>query len=181
MLESRVNERTAKLMETTHSLTREKEQTEKLLIRLERESRSDALTGIANRRYLDEFLPVEMERAKRYGHPLTIAMLDIDHFKLVNDTLGHAMGDRVLCTIAKMLTTELRSIDRAARYGGEEFIIVFPETTNSDGIATCEKLRTLITLYPWVPQTGVCWLWLPRSAGRVCPSDRGSHNQHTPV
>jgi diguanylate cyclase (GGDEF)-like protein len=149
MLESRVNERTAKLMETTHSLTREKEQTEKLLTRLERENRSDALTGIANRRYLDEFLPVEMERAKRYNRPLTIAMLDIDHFKLVNDTLGHAMGDRVLCTLAKILTTELRSTDRAIRLGGEEFVIAFPETTNSDGITTCEKLRTLIALYPW--------------------------------
>jgi diguanylate cyclase (GGDEF)-like protein len=149
MLEVRVGKRTAELMKTTFSLTQVKEQTETLLAQLERESRSDALTGIANRRYLDEFLPIEMERAKRYSHPLTIAMLDIDNFKLVNDTLGHAMGDRVLCTIAKMLTTELRSTDRAIRYGGEEFIIVFPETTNSDGLAACEKLRTLIALYPW--------------------------------
>ena len=149
MLEVRVDKRTAELMKTTFSLTQAKEQTETLLAQLERESRSDALTGIANRRYLDEFLPVEMERAKRYNRPLTIAMLDIDRFKRVNDTLGHAMGDQVLCTIAKILTTELRSTDRAVRLGGEEFIIVFPETTNSDGIATCEKLRTLIALYPW--------------------------------
>ncbi|MGA7966232.1 MAG: sensor domain-containing diguanylate cyclase [Gammaproteobacteria bacterium] len=149
MLEARVSERTSKLMQTTHSLTKAKTQTELLLTQLERESRSDSLTGIPNRRYLDEILPVEMERAKRYSHPLAIAMLDIDHFKLVNDSLGHAMGDQVLCTIAKTLTTELRNTDIVARYGGEEFVIVFPETTGSDSIATCEKLRTLIALYPW--------------------------------
>ena len=149
MLEARVAERTAKLMQTTHSLTKAKSQAESLLTQLERESRSDALTGIPNRRHLDEILPVEMERAKRYSHPLAIAMLDIDHFKMVNDNLGHAMGDQVLCTIAKTLTTELRNTDIVARYGGEEFVIVFPETTRSDSIAACEKLRTLIALYPW--------------------------------
>lgn len=149
MLEARVNERTAELMQTTHSLTEAKNQTECLLTQLERENRSDALTTIPNRRHLDEVLPVEMERAKRYSHPLAIAMLDIDHFKLVNDTLGHAMGDQVLCAIAKMLNTELRSTDIAARYGGEEFVILFPETTGAEAVAACEKLRTLIALYPW--------------------------------
>ncbi|MGH8126903.1 MAG: diguanylate cyclase [Gammaproteobacteria bacterium] len=149
MLEARVNERTAELMQTTHSLTKEQTHSKSLLTQLERESRSDALTGIPNRRHLDAILPAETERAKRYSHPLSIAMLDIDHFKLVNDNLGHAMGDQVLCVIAKMLTTELRSTDIVARYGGEEFVIVFPETSAADCIAACEKLRTLIALYPW--------------------------------
>ncbi len=149
LLEARVADRTAELEKTTDSLAEAIKQKEALLARLERENRRDALTDIANRRHLDEFLPRELERAKRYGHPLSIAMLDIDHFKTVNDSLGHAMGDQVLRTIAKILYTELRGTDFNARYGGEEFVIVFPETTGSDAVAACDKLRTLIALHPW--------------------------------
>jgi len=76
-------------------------------------------------------------------------MLDIDHFKKVNDSLGHAMGDRVLRAIANILHTELRGTDFNARYGGEEFVIVFPETTAEEATAACDKLRTLIALHPW--------------------------------
>lgn len=149
LLEARVADRTSELQKTTESLAEAISQKEALLDQLERENRRDTLTLIANRRHLDEFLPREMERARRYGHPLTIAMLDIDHFKKVNDTLGHAMGDRVLCVLANILTTELRTTDFAARYGGEEFVIVFPETTAMDAAAACDKLRTLIALHPW--------------------------------
>jgi diguanylate cyclase (GGDEF)-like protein len=149
LLEARVEDRTSELQKMTESLADAVAEKEKLLSRLERENRRDTLTLIANRRHLDEFLPREMERARRYGHPLTIAMLDIDHFKKVNDTLGHAMGDQVLCVLAKILTTELRTTDFAARYGGEEFVIVFPETTIDDTVSACDKLRTLIALHPW--------------------------------
>lgn len=148
-LESRVADRTAELEKTARSLSQAMAQKESLLEQLQRENRRDTLTHIANRRHLDEFLPREMERARRYRHPLAIAMLDIDEFKHVNDTLGHAMGDKVLCTLANILDTELRSTDFVARYGGEEFVIVFPETAARDAAAACEKLRTLIALHPW--------------------------------
>ncbi|HYW76382.1 MAG TPA: sensor domain-containing diguanylate cyclase [Gammaproteobacteria bacterium] len=149
LLEARVDDRTSELQKMTESLAEAIEQKQELLNQLERENRRDTLTTIANRRHLDEFLPREMERARRYGHPLTIAMLDIDHFKAVNDNLGHAMGDRVLYTLANILVRELRTTDFAARYGGEEFIIVFPETVVKDAISACDKLRTLIALHPW--------------------------------
>ena len=148
-LEARVADRTAKLQKTTESLAEAIHQKEQLLKQLESENRRDALTLLANRRHLNEFLPREMERARRYGHPLTIAMLDIDHFKRVNDTLGHAMGDRVLSTLGNILATEVRSTDFAARYGGEEFVIVFPETTGMEASTVCEKLRELIASHPW--------------------------------
>jgi len=149
MLEASVADRTAELEKTTRSLAETMKQKEALLDRLELENRRDALTGIANRRHLDEFLPHEIQRTKRYGHPLSIAMLDIDHFKTVNDSLGHAMGDQVLRAIANILLTELRGTDFNARYGGEEFVIVFPETTGPEATAACDKLRTLIALHPW--------------------------------
>ncbi len=149
LLEARVADRTSELQKTTESLAEAIEQKQELLNQLERENRRDTLTLIANRRHLDEFLPREMERARRYGHPLTIAMLDIDHFKAVNDNLGHAMGDRVLYTLANVLVRELRTTDFAARYGGEEFVIVFPETVARDAVSACDKLRTLIALHPW--------------------------------
>lgn len=156
LLEARVQDRTSELQKTTESLAAAVAETDellsqkiKLLNQLERENRRDTLTMIANRRYLDEFLPREMDRARRYGHPLTIAMLDIDHFKAVNDNLGHAMGDRVLYTLANILVRELRTTDFAARYGGEEFVIVFPETVTRDAVSACDKLRTLIALHPW--------------------------------
>lgn len=149
LLEARVAERTTELQQTTNSLAEAMSQREDLLRQLERENRRDTLTQISNRRHLDEFLPMELERSRRYGHQLTIAMLDIDDFKHVNDTLGHAMGDRVLRALAGILATELRSTDFLARYGGEEFVIVFPETSEVEATAACEKLRTLVALYPW--------------------------------
>jgi len=148
-LEKRVASRTAALERTTGSLQEAVEQKEALLARLEQENRRDPLTALANRRYLDETLYRELQRAKRFGHTLTIAMCDLDHFKRVNDNLGHGLGDQVLQTIASILQTELRATDFAARYGGEEFVIIFPETSVPDAVSACEKLRALIEGYAW--------------------------------
>ncbi len=91
---------------------------------LEHISTTDALTGLANRRELDRALEVETKRARRFGTPLVVLMVDIDHFKRVNDTHGHQHGDQVLREVAHLLMGRMRETDLAARYGGEEFAVV---------------------------------------------------------
>jgi len=104
----------------------------------------DHLTGVYNRRYLDEHLAIEFQRAQRFGQPLAVAMLDIDSFKNMNDSMGHAYGDRVLKTIAGTVRKQLRSVDILARYGGDEFVLVLPGTDSAGAMNTVEKIRTLI-------------------------------------
>lgn len=98
----------------------------------------DGLTGIYNRRFLEEAIAKEFNRARRYGGTLSVAMLDIDHFKLINDTHGHLAGDEVLRSTAKHLENMGRSTDTLGRYGGEEFAVLLPETT-IDGALTCAE------------------------------------------
>ena len=104
----------------------------------------DKLTRVANRSTLLASLFEEVERASRYGRPLSIAFLDIDHFKQVNDTYGHDAGDLVLATLGRLLSTGQRQSDLAGRYGGEEFVLVFPETTVDEATSVAEKLRLAI-------------------------------------
>ena len=108
---------------------------------LERETVTDPLTGVFNRRYLDRRLVEEIVRARRYSLPLSILMLDIDHFKQVNDTHGHQAGDQVLIALGKIVAKALRESDVLARYGGEEFLIITPHTQVSDVIGVAERLR----------------------------------------
>ena len=116
---------------------------------------TDALTGTYNRRYLMERLPQEIERARRYGHPLSVVLCDADHFKNVNDTHGHQAGDEVLKGFAKLLTGSTRiDIDWVARYGGEEFLIVLPETCVADAITFAEKMRVAIAAHPFEIASG---------------------------
>lgn len=95
---------------------------------LERLARTDGLTGLANHRSLQEALAAEVARAHRYRQPLSLLMIDVDHFKVYNDTNGHPEGDEVLRRIAKVLEDRLRGTDLAARYGGEEFAVILPST-----------------------------------------------------
>ncbi len=104
----------------------------------------DHLTGVYNRRYLDEQLAIEFERAKRFGQPLAVAMLDIDCFKDVNDAMGHEYGDQVLKMIAGTVRQQLRSVDILARYGGDEFVLVLPGTDAAGAMNTVEKIRRVI-------------------------------------
>ena len=110
----------------------------------------DELTGINNRRNLFELGRRELERARRYGHPLSVIMLDIDHFKQVNDTYGHAVGDEVLYVLAQRCQDNIREIDHIGRYGGEEFSIILPETTLDEALTFAERIRAYIqnTLVP---------------------------------
>jgi two-component system cell cycle response regulator len=111
---------------------------------LQRLARYDDLTGVYNRRYLLDRLAQEMLRARRYGSPLSISMLDLDHFKQVNDTYGHIMGDTVLATVASILRQAIRATDILGRYGGEEFCIVLTETNIEGGRLVAERLRQRI-------------------------------------
>jgi diguanylate cyclase (GGDEF)-like protein/PAS domain S-box-containing protein len=108
----------------------------------------DALTGTYNRRHLEEILRKELGRALRYGRPLAIAMLDADHFKLVNDNHGHPTGDAVLREIAERFRRTLRANDVLGRYGGEEFTVVFPETQLGEATVVAERLREAIAELP---------------------------------
>ncbi|MBL8113187.1 MAG: diguanylate cyclase [Acidobacteria bacterium] len=101
----------------------------------------DALTGVYNRRHLDAVLPRELSRAVRTGSPLSVAMVDLDHFKDVNDRFSHALGDEVLVGVARLAGQRLRKSDLVARYGGEEFVLLLPDTPLEEAIALCEKLR----------------------------------------
>lgn len=108
---------------------------------LEALSITDPLTGLANRRHLMAKLDQEVQRARRYKTPLAVVMIDIDHFKHVNDTYGHAMGDEVLRGIGKLLRESVRTTDLAARYGGEEITLVLPHTDLPAALQVAETLR----------------------------------------
>jgi diguanylate cyclase (GGDEF)-like protein len=104
----------------------------------------DRLTGVANRQSLLAALFAEVERASRYERPLSVAFVDIDHFKAVNDTYGHAVGDVVLRGVAQEISDNLRASDMIGRYGGEEFMLILTETEVEEGAVLTEKLRTLV-------------------------------------
>jgi diguanylate cyclase (GGDEF)-like protein len=108
---------------------------------LEKLSMLDPLTSISNRRFFIEQLGKEFERAQRYSIPLTLAMMDLDYFKIVNDTYGHLVGDDVLKRISIFLKENLRSHDVVARYGGEEFCIMLPETNVEHAAKVAERIR----------------------------------------
>ncbi|HEY5975700.1 MAG TPA: diguanylate cyclase [Geobacteraceae bacterium] len=111
---------------------------------LTRLSNTDHLTQLYNRRYLMEMLEREVQRSYRKGAALSIVMLDIDHFKRVNDVYGHQDGDQVLRTVAGLAQKDLRSYDFAARYGGEEFMLILPETTHDEAMIVAERLRRIV-------------------------------------
>ncbi|HWO89263.1 MAG TPA: diguanylate cyclase [Gemmatimonadales bacterium] len=117
--------------------------------RLEQLASTDALTGCLNRRALIDTLERELDRARRYSLVLTILMVDLDHFKQINDTMGHLVGDTVLRQLGDLLLREVRSVDAVARYGGEEFVVVLPETAVHGAMVFAERMRQRISQYPF--------------------------------
>ena len=115
-------------------------QLEGLLKQVELMAITDAGTGLFNRRHFLELLDKEFERAKRFASPLACLLLDIDHFKQINDTYGHLVGDAVLLDIGGIIKGSLRTIEVAARYGGEEFILFLPETSVSGAVKPAQRL-----------------------------------------
>lgn len=115
-----------------------------LFRRLEELSSIDELTKLPNRRYLNERLEREMADARRYGHPLSLLMIDIDHFKKLNDRAGHPIGDAALVMVAERLRGMLREVDTIARWGGEEFVVLLSHASEADALEVAEKLRKAV-------------------------------------
>ena len=107
---------------------------------------TDGLTGAKNRRFALDQLEKEIQRSKRHGGPLSILLLDLDNFKTINDTYGHAQGDNVLLELSKMFLADCRDIDIFGRYGGEEFVFIMPETSLPQAVKTAERLREKFSL-----------------------------------
>ncbi len=147
-LQAAVERKTAELRASTERLlaadadkTRLMEQLRDQAEAFERQAREDALTGLANRRAFDETAAREFSRARRMGTPLCLAMIDIDHFKRVNDTYSHAAGDAVIVRLAQLMKRQCRGMDVIARWGGEEFALLLPQARLQDAEGVCERLR----------------------------------------
>jgi two-component system cell cycle response regulator len=119
-----------------------------LLVEVERLAKFDPLTGLANRRVFEAALNREVARAKRTGMPVTLVLLDVDHFKRVNDTYGHQAGDEVLRHVGEALGHVGRETDLVARYGGEEFAVILPDTPVAEAMKVAERLRAAVADFP---------------------------------
>ncbi|GAB0111174.1 hypothetical protein PA7559_24440 [Pseudoalteromonas distincta] len=137
-LESQVDERTFELQVTLRELEEKNRELEQL-------NTEDALTGAKNRRFFDKKLVMELRRSRREQTPLSIIMLDIDHFKSINDTYGHIIGDQVIRAVSGTIKSYLkRPLDEVARYGGEEFVVLLPNTPNDGAQDIAEQIRAAI-------------------------------------
>lgn len=148
-LERLVRERTAALERSDREKTAMLERLEQARAELEKLSRKDPLTGLANRREFAERVELEQRRAERHRGPMCLAMLDLDRFKQVNDRYGHALGDDVLRRVATILLEQSRATDVVARYGGEEFAFALPDTNLDEAQALCERIRCRVAAFPW--------------------------------
>ncbi len=120
----------------------------RLVGRLEHLSLHDGLTGLLNRRAIEAMLARETQRLERFNQPFSILLIDIDHFKHVNDQLGHPAGDQVLMEVARRLQAEAREVDHVARYGGEEFCVLLPHTEHEGALQAAERLRESVCERP---------------------------------
>jgi len=146
-----IDQRTQDLRAQTERLTAADAEKSALLVRLrehadafERQAREDSLTGLANRRWFDEQLAAAFAQAVEADQPLSLALVDIDHFKRINDHYSHAAGDAALRAVADTMRRQLRAQDLIARYGGEEFALLFPQTTLAQARALAERLRLAV-------------------------------------
>jgi diguanylate cyclase (GGDEF)-like protein len=115
-----------------------------LLSEIEHLATRDGLTGLANRRLFEESLQREVARSHRRKAPLALVVLDVDHFKHVNDTVGHQAGDAVLREVARAMVGNTKASDLPARYGGDEFVVLLPDCTGDDALAVAERLRAAV-------------------------------------
>ncbi|MPZ24847.1 MAG: diguanylate cyclase [Dehalococcoidia bacterium] len=138
VLERREDKRRERELQETNQRLLESE------ARLQELAITDPLTGVFNRRQFYDNLQAEFRRARRYSRPLSLLLVDIDHFKQINDEYGHIKGDQVLAAVAVILSNEIRGIDVLARFGGEEFVVMLPETSAEAADVVGEKLRRTI-------------------------------------
>ncbi len=140
----------ARIMEELEQKVRERTgELKSALQEIEKMALQDPLTGILNRRGMFKILDREYARIERYGGNLTLVMCDIDHFKRINDVLGHGEGDRALCYTVKSLQDNLRKTDTISRWGGEEFLIALSDIDHEQAMAAAEKLRRSFEIHPW--------------------------------
>jgi two-component system cell cycle response regulator len=125
-----------------------------MLARLQELAITDGLTTLYNSRYFYKQLDSEIDRSRRYNHPLTLLFLDIDHFKHYNDTYGHLEGDKVLAGFGKVIKSCLRKMDTAYRYGGEEFTVILPETSRGEVMTVAKRIKDAIENEQFSPQAG---------------------------
>jgi diguanylate cyclase (GGDEF)-like protein len=117
--------------------------------KLEELATTDVLTGTFNRRKFNELILAEIERVRRYGHPLSLLVVDIDHFKRTNDAHGHEAGDEVLIVLAGLIRAGIRATDSLARWGGEEFVVLSPEVSVEEAAGLAERLRSAAGTYKY--------------------------------
>ncbi|XID74430.1 diguanylate cyclase [Alkanindiges sp. WGS2144] len=134
-LEKKVERRTYELQQLTKEL--------------EALSLTDSLTKLPNRRAFEQRMDIEWQRSLRYGSPLSVMVLDVDHFKRFNDDFGHQTGDHVLSQVGALLAETVRGIDFACRYGGEEFVVILPNSSLKDALPIAERVREQVAQYPW--------------------------------
>ncbi|WP_395699427.1 diguanylate cyclase [Aquabacterium sp.] len=150
LLAQRVAERTAELGDRVSELARRNEDLMRVKTQLSLLANTDGLTGLANRRHLDEVLAQELRRMQRSGSELSLLMLDVDHFKEFNDRYGHTEGDRCLQAIAGLLAGLCRRpADLAARFGGEEFVLVLPDTPLAGALARAQQMMHALAMQDW--------------------------------
>jgi diguanylate cyclase (GGDEF)-like protein len=152
--------------------------------RMEQLAETDGLTGLANRRAFDRVLGVEFRRLRRSGAPLSLILLDVDHFKLFNDHYGHVAGDDCLRSVAGVIGSAItRAADVAARYGGEEFGVVLPETAHEGAVLVAEKIRRAIWTrvsrtkpHRWPRWSPPASRWYPWPAPALAPRRKSSRS-----
>lgn len=143
-LEQAITCKARELEQKNRELEQKNRELQQKVEEIERMSNIDLLTGVANRKKFEQELRNEKSRSDRYGHALSLAMFDIDHFKNINDTHGHEVGDRVLKSLASFVGENVREIDFFGRWGGEEFVLIFPDVALEGAVGCAEKLRRLI-------------------------------------
>lgn len=124
----------------------------RILSKLENLAITDGLTKLYNLRHFYHLLEIEIDRCRRYGHPLALLLLDIDKFKMYNDTYGHLEGDKVLVRIGQIIQSCLRTMDSAFRYGGEEFTVILPETTAQEANNVAHRIKTAVEFENFFPE-----------------------------
>lgn len=139
----------AKLEKLHREIETKQEELIKLNEKLKEQATTDMLTGLKNRRYFHEKLEESLAGYQRYLSPFSLLIIDIDHFKKINDMRGHLVGDQILKELSHMITTTLREIDVVARYGGEEFVVIYPHTNISEAKQRAERLRTEVEKASW--------------------------------
>ncbi len=155
--ETRPSPEIPSMQQTLDRLRQENQELQRTVVELEQVASTDKLTGAWNRRRLEECVRGEMDRLNRYEQPLSLLLVDIDHFKAINDQHGHGVGDQILQAVTSMLQSRLRGTDALARWGGEEFVVVCPNTGRSTAALLAERLRGQIAsaAFPLIGQLTV--------------------------